>query len=189
MIPTVIVHCPALGRSLDHMFQYIPDAIVFEAPVAEKHGGCIAGHQHAVKLARKHKWDAVGVLEDDCQFTEAFDTQRWQADVAWARAHGYDVVNGGVIRAANPRRVRDGLFAVDRFKSAHCVVYLSKAFSAVDRLIYPMDYMIGRLGTKPVVTVPFVAIQRPVVSGHLHRFDDNTGQYAAEESRLMGMAA
>lgn len=186
MIPTVVVHCAALGRSLDHIRAHVPDVIVFDAPLAPQHAGCIAGHQHAVALARRYGWDAVGVLEDDCQFTEAFSGEQWTADVAWARTHGYDMVNGGCIRAANPRLVRSGLVAVDRFKSAHCVAYLPGAFSVVDRLVYPMDYMLGRLGARAVVTVPFVAIQAPGVSGHLGRFTDYASDYAEREQRLLG---
>lgn len=188
MIPTVIVHCRPLGRSLDHMLAHVPDAIVFDAPVAPQHAGCIAGHQYAVQLAREHGWDAVGVLEDDCTFLDTFDTAQWVADVEWARAHGYTMVNGGVIRAANPRRVRDGLVAVDRFKSAHCVTYLPGAFPVVDRLVYPMDYMLGRLGAKALVTVPFVAVQAGCVSGHLHRYTDYADEYRQAEQRLQEAA-
>jgi hypothetical protein len=189
MIPTVIVHCRALGRSLESMLRHIPDAIVFDAPQAPQHAGCIAGHQYAVRLARQHGWEAVGVLEDDCQFTEHFDTARWLTDLEWARTHGYNVLNGGCVRVANPRLARSGLYAIDRFKSAHCVAYLPAAFPAIDRLIYPMDYMIGRLGTRPLVTVPFVAIQAPGVSGHLFKHTDYAEDYARQEQRLLGVAA
>lgn len=188
MIPTVIVHCKPLGRSLDHMLAHIPEAFVFDAPVAPNHEGCIAGHQHAVNLARENGWDAVGVLEDDCEFTKAFDSERWMLDVEWARRHGYNVVNGGCFRTARPRKVRDGLYAVTHFKSAHCVVYLPSAFEVVDRLVYPMDVMIGRLGAKPVVTVPFVAIQGKFWSGHLHEMSDYHEDYAQQEARLMGIS-
>lgn len=188
MTATVIVHCRALGRSLDHILSRVPDAIVFDAPQAPKHAGCIAGHQYAVTLARARGWTAVTVLEDDCQFLDTFDPEQWVEDIEWARAHGFNTVNGGVIRAARPRRVREGLVAVDRFKSAHCVTYLPGAFSVVDRLVYPMDYMLGRLGARAVVTVPFVAVQAGCVSGHLHRYTDYAGDYRETEHRLMGVA-
>lgn len=186
MTPTVVVHCRALGRSLDHIRAHVPDVLVFDAPLAPRHAGCIAGHQYAVQLARQHGWPAVTVLEDDCQFTSAFSPGQWQADIDWAAAHGYTLVNGGCIRAAHPRPVRDGLVAVARFKSAHCVAYLPGAFGVVDRLVYPMDYMLGPLGARAVVTVPFVAIQAPGVSGHLGRFTDYATEYAERERVLAG---
>lgn len=188
MIPTVVVHCRALGRSLDHIHAAIPDAIVFDAPFAsEQHAGCIAGHQYAVQLAREKHWNAVGVVEDDCQFTDAFQPGRWAEDLEWARQHGYSMLNGGCIRAAHPKPVRKGLVAVDRFKSTHCVAYLPAAFDIVDKLVYPMDVMLGRLGAKALVTVPFVAYQAPGVSSHLQAYADNTEEYRMQEARLGGL--
>lgn len=184
MTPAVIVHCQALGRSLEHILDRVPDAVVFDAPLAPNHAGCIAGHQHAVALARRHGWDAVTVFEDDCHFTDAFSTDQWCEDIDWASAHGFSMLNGGCYRVKQPRPVRDGLVAVTRFKSAHCVAYLPQAFGVVDRLVYPMDYMLGKLGAQAVVTVPFVAIQAPGTSGHLDVFTDYADDYREQADRL-----
>lgn len=189
MIPAAIVRCAALERDLSGILARVPHAVIEEAPLTPgSHAGCIAGHQAIVRAAQRERWPAVFVIEDDCAFTAMFDLDRWEADAHWAGAHGFDVVAGGCVSTAHPRRVRQGLFAVDRFKSSHCVVYLASAYDVVLRLTEPMDLMIGRLGAKCVVTYPFVAIQQPGYSGIQRRDVDYRAMYIRHEEAL-GMRA
>ncbi len=182
-LPACVVHCPSLGRDLTHIRKHVPDVQVLETPRTPfSHDGCIAGHQAAVRQAQAHHWPAVMVLEDDCTFTDAFAT--WIADVQWAATHGYTVLTGGAWSARNPRWVRDGLYAVDWFKSSHCVVYLADAYPLVAQLRFPMDVMIGKLGARIVLTSPFVAIQASGYSGIQDRLVDDGPGYRRHEARL-----
>lgn len=189
MTPAVIIACPELGRDLRPILAAVPDAVVYRAArKPERHEGLRLALQGAARLARANKWPAVFIIEDDCAFTEHFDRARWEADGAWAFKHGYTLLNGGCFSAARPRRVRDGLVAVDRFKSSHCILVHHSAYDVLERLVYPVDVSMGKLGARPVVTVPFVAVQAPVISGHLDRFEDNLHMYARCESLLRAAA-
>lgn len=181
-----IVHCPALGRDLSHIRAHVPGVEVVETPLTPRrsHDGCIAGHQAAVRLAKAHGWSEVMVLEDDCIFTDAFSMDRWLSDLSWARSHGYTFLNGGCFSTRHPRLVREGLFAVERFKSSHCVIYLPEAYDLVERLVFPMDVMIGRLGARVVVTHPFVAIQGLSYSGIQRQPANYVAAYARHEAYL-----
>ncbi len=184
-LPACVVHCPSLGRDLTHIRKHVPDVQVLETPRTPfSHDGCIAGHQAAVRQAQAHHWPAVMVLEDDCTFTDAFAWPTWIADVQWAATHGYTVLTGGAWSARNPRWVRDGLYAVDWFKSSHCVVYLADAYPLVAQLRFPMDVMIGKLGARIVLTSPFVAIQASGYSGIQDRLVDDGPGYRRHEARL-----
>lgn len=187
--PARIVHCPSLGRDLSPILAQVPDARVQLADrTPGTHAGCIGAHQAIVREAQAQRWPAVWVLEDDCSFTPAFSLAQWWADLGWAAAHGFTMLVGGCAAAAKPRRVRDGLVAVTRFKSSHCVAYLAAAYEIVLRLVEPMDLMLGRLGGRPVVTVPFVAVQAPGFSGIQQRPVDYRGRYDRIEASLRGLA-
>lgn len=185
MIPAVIMTCPSLKRDLSPILARVPGAIGLHTEhLPARHEGLRRGYATVAQMAREHGWPAVFLMEDDCQFTEHFDLARWEADAAWAFLHGYTLLNGGVFSAANPRKVRNGLVAVDRFKSSHCIVVHRSAYDVLERLVYPVDVTMSTLGAKPVVTVPFVAVQGPVHSGHLDRFTDYRAHYSASESKL-----
>jgi len=188
--PAVIAHCPELGRDLSQLLRAVPHAIVYRAPRTDNgHDGCIAAHRGIVQMARDRGWSSVFVMEDDCSFTEAFDLKRWERDIRWAGKRGYDVLAGGCVSTRNPTLVRDGLFAVERFKSTHCVAYHSGAFDIVDRVVPPIDLQLGTLGAKCVVTFPYVAVQGPSVSGILNRPVDYRPMYARHEAQLALLAA
>lgn len=186
MIPAVVIHCASLGRDISGIRAAVPHLQVYDAkrfPPGD-HAGCIAGHQAIVQMARLSGWPAVWVFEDDCEFTPAFAIERWVADATWARNHGYNTITGGCVSTRNPRLVREGLFAVDRFKSTHCIVYHEDVYEIVMKLTTPMDPMLGRLGAKCLVTYPFVAVQRPAFSGILGHHQDYLRSYERESNRL-----
>lgn len=192
MIPAVILTCQALQRDLSPIFHRVPDALTYQTEhLPEQHEGVRRGYQAVARMARANGWPAVFLMEDDCAFTEHFDRAQWEADAAWAFLHGFTLLNGGVFSAANPRPVRHGLVAVDRFKSSHCIVVQRSAFEVLERLEYPADVTMGQFGAKPVVTVPFVAVQGKVHSGHLDRVTDYRARYAETEAslRALGRAA
>lgn len=184
-LPSVIVWCPPLNRDISVLQACVPNAEVFLAPrMAHGHDGCILAHQAIVQRAKAERWPAVFVMEDDCAFTDAFSLKQWRADVAWAAAHGYDIVTGGCVSTRNARVVRDGLCAVDRFKSTHCVAYLPAAYDIVLTIAEPIDVNLGRRGGKPLVTVPYVAVQRPGYSGIQNCDVDYRPMYARHEAHL-----
>lgn len=192
MIPAVILTCAELNRDIVPILTAVPDAIIFHTEyLPERHEGVRRGYARVAKMARRLGWPAVFLMEDDCQFTEHFDRSQWEADAAWAFLHGFTLLNGGVFSAANPRPVRHGLVAVDRFKSSHCIVVHQSAYDVLEQLVYPVDVAMGQLGAAPVVTVPFVAVQAPVHSGHLDRPTDYRDRYASTEAslRAIGRAA
>lgn len=190
MIPAVIAHCPELGRDIAGIHAAVPQAIVHRAAKfpPHTHDGCIAAHQAIVRMAIAEDWPAVFAIEDDCAFTPAFSLAQWEADVAWAAAHGYNVLTGGCISARHPRLVRAGLFAVERFKSLHCVVYLRSAYAIVLRVVYPIDVMLGRLGARCLMAYPFVALQAPGYSGIQDRIVDYGPRYRRYEQELGALA-
>ncbi len=190
MIPSVIAHCPELGRDLSAMRAAVPDAIVYRAALfpPHSHDGCIAAHQAIVRMAQAARWPAVFVMEDDCAFTDHFSLTQWAADIAWAQAHDYTVLTGGCISARKPRLVRRGLFAVERFKSVHCVVYTEAAYDIVLRLTHPMDPQLGRLGARCLMAYPFVAVQAAGYSGIQDRVVDYVPLYQRYEATLEGLA-
>jgi len=190
MIPSVIAYCPELGRDISRLQAAVPTAQVYRATrTPQGTDGCLLAHQGIVRLAHAQRWPAVFVMEDDCELTEHFSPARWEADVAWAAAAGYTVLSGGCISAARPRLVRAGLFAVARFKSAHCIVYRAEAYALVLRATPPyLDIMLGRLGARCLLTYPFVAVQRPGFSGILNRYVDYRPKYRRFEQRLGELA-
>ncbi|HEX7770335.1 MAG TPA: hypothetical protein VF422_09960 [Dokdonella sp.] len=189
MIPAVIMTCPALNRDVAPILAKVPDAIIWNTEhLPEQHEGLRRGLARVAEMARRLGWPAAWILEDDCQFTEHFDRARFESDAAWAFLHGYTLLNGGVFSAANPRPVREGLVAVDRFKSSHCIVVHHSAYDVLERLGYPADVTMGTLGAKSVVTVPFVAVQGAVHSGHLDRQTDFRARYAQTEASLRQIA-
>lgn len=189
MIPAVIAYCPALGRDIAGLQAAVPGARVYSSGrVPRGEDGCLAAHQAVVRMAAKAGWPAVFLMEDDCSFTPHFSLARWEADAAWAAAQGYDVLTGGCISARRPRLVRAGLFAVDWFKSAHCVVYREPAYPVVLRAGQPLDLSLGRLGARCLMTYPFVAVQAPGFSGIRNRDVDYRAKYARYEHELEARA-
>lgn len=189
MTPAVILTCPELGRDLSPILAAVPDAITFRsARLPERQEGVRLAYQGVARMARANGWPAVFLMEDDCAFTTHFDRARWEADGAWAFSHGYTLLNGGCFSAARPRHARSGLVAVHHFKSSHCIMVSAAAYGVLEQLVYPVDVSMGKLGARSVVTVPFVAVQAPVVSGHLDRFQDNSAFYAKCETSLKAAA-
>lgn len=189
MIAAVIAHCPVLGRDISGLFKAVPHALVhIAARTTNGHDGCIAAHRAIVQMAREHGWPSVFVMEDDCAFTSAFSLEQWERDIRWAGKHGYNVIAGGCVSTRNPVKVRDGLFAVERFKSTHCVAYHESAYAVVDRVKEPIDLQLGLQGGKCVVVHPFVAVQAPSFSGIQNRDVDYRPMYARHEAHLATLA-
>ncbi len=189
MTPAVIIHCPELGRDIGELQARVPHAVVVRGPrTRHGHDGCIQAHRAVVKRAIRSGWRSVFVMEDDCQFTEAFSLDQWEADAAWAAAHGFNVLAGGCVSTRNPRRVRDGLFAVERFKSTHCVVYHAPVYPIILKVTEPIDVMIGTLGARCLVAHPFAAVQRPGYSGIQECAVDYVPMYQRHEQHLAGVA-
>lgn len=178
----VILHCPPLGRDIGPLLAAVPDATVLTGGIEPS--GCLKGHQAAVRMAADRGWSSVWVIEDDCRFLPAFSRARWEADAAWAWAHGYGVLTGGCVATVRPRPVRDGLVAVDRFHSAHCIAYHASAYEIAARMEDPLDVQLGDLGARPVVTVPFMATQLPGYSGNEHRQVDYRAMFDRHEAYL-----
>lgn len=188
MTPAFIMTCPELGRDLSPITARVAHATAFHSAfIPERHEGLRMAYRGVAQLARRSGWPAVFLMEDDCQFTEHFSLDRWMEDAGWAFSHGYTLLNGGVFSAANPRPVRAGLVAVDRFKSSHCMVVHASAYGVLEQLVYPVDVSMGRLGAKCVVATPFVAVQGPVMSGHLGQFTDYRARYAESEASLLAL--
>lgn len=184
--PLFILHCPSLGRDLEPILARVPEAQIAEGPrLTDGYAGCTAGHQAIVRRAMTGGWPAVGIFEDDCAFTDAFSVAQWRADARWAAQRGYQAVIGGSVSTRGARLVRTGLYAVERFKSTHCVTYLRSAFETVLRVgAGPIDKQLSKLGLRTVLTVPFVAVQRIAFSGALHRIVDYGPQYIRHETTL-----
>jgi hypothetical protein len=182
-VKAVVIHCPALGRDLSELKAKVPDLLVYEATIQP--GGCCIAHQAVVAMAAAEGWPNVWVLEDDCVLLPTWSRERWEADVAWAAANGYGVVTGAVATTLRPKRTgRDGLVAVDQFRSAHCIAYNAQAYPIAAAMREPLDVQLGDLGAKPVVTLPFVAHQRPGLSANTGRVEDYTHHYVNHEAFL-----
>ncbi len=160
--------------------------------------GCLDSHKRAVRLAQQKAWPCVFVMEDDCAFVPAFSLAQWEADAAWAQAHGYDVLAGGCTRTYGAKRVRSGLLEVSAFHSAHCLVYFASGYDKVLRAVQPFDLSLGcetvttfattYVGCRIVLTAPFVAVQRPSFSGILQRHVNYVPDYVAHEKVLEALA-
>ncbi len=125
------------------------------------------------------------VMEDDCQFTEHFDLDRWTTDAFWAQGQGYDVLVGGSTRTYDDRLARDGMIEVSAFHSSHCVVYFASGYDKVLRAGAPIDVTLGQdEKARCVVAWPFVAVQRPSFSGCEGQFVDYVPLYERHEMQL-----
>jgi hypothetical protein len=191
----VVLSCPHLHRDITALRDQIPDALVqIGLPTPHGHDGCLEMHKTAVRDAQAAQAPAVFVMEDDCQFTPAWDYARWQADAQWAQAHGYDVLVGGSTRTYKPRKVRHGLLEVRAFHSAHCLVYFASGYERVLDAVQPFDLSLGAevkseyptryVGCRIVLTYPFVAVQRPSFSGILQKPVDYGPEYVGHEQYL-----
>jgi len=134
-------------------------------PTKPGEAGCLQMHQAAVRRAQLSSLQWVLVLEDDCLLTPAFSLERLAEIARFARTNGYGVVHGGSVLAFNPRKVAPGLLAVDRACSAHFMLYLESGYRAVLEAEQPFDLSIADKGIKPLLTIPFMAIQRKGLSG------------------------
>lgn len=180
-----IIYCPHLNRDIRGLLNAVPMPQIWTGEQTEKgEDGCLACHQAIVREAKRLAWPAVFVMEDDCQFTEHFDYERWQDDARWAADHGYDVLVGGCSLTYDEKVVRSGLIEVSAFHSAHCIVYLASSYDAVLRTVQPFDVSVGRSGARVVMTWPFVAVQRPTYSGILKQDVDYRPLYAKHTERL-----
>ena len=186
---SVVLFCPWLGRDISGLLAAVPGALVHEgvrsAPGVD---GCIESHHQIVQEAADAGASRVFVMEDDCAFTPAFSLDRWTADADWAEAHGYGAMTGACVLTWEPRMVRAGLVEVRQFCSAHCIVYFASAYEAVLRTISPHDKSLADVGVRSLVTVPFVAVQRPGYSGLLGKAVDYTDMYHRHERWLGNFA-
>lgn len=165
-LATIILYCPHLGRDLMPLLKRIPNSrILAGLPVVPGEAGCLQMHQEAVRIAQAEGRPYVLVLEDDCLLTPSFSFDRLLSAILFAQREGYGVVQGGSVLATNPRKVAAGLLAVDRACSAHFMVYLAAGYHAVLSASQPFDLSIGMLGIRPLLTLPFMAIQKAGKSG------------------------
>lgn len=151
--------------------------------------GCLESHQAIVRKAKESGWPAVWVLEDDCQFTEAFSLDKWFDAIIWAQTHGFGCVTGGVVGTYGAKLVHRqdagfSLISVTAFHSAHCIAYLASAYDAVLETEQPFDVSLGQKGARPLVTWPFAAVQRPAFSGILQADVNYLHLYAQHERYL-----
>lgn len=191
----VILSCPHLKRDLRPILARIPGAeILLGEKTPKGEDGCLEMHKSVVRSAQAAGDPSVFVMEDDCQFTAAFDYARWLDDAAWAEAHGYDVLAGGCVKTYHPKPVRAGLIEVSAFHSAHCLVYSASGYAKVLRAVQPFDLSLGSrvaskfvttyVGCRIALTFPFVAVQRPAYSGILRKPVDYVPEYVAHEREL-----
>lgn len=110
-------------------------------------------------------------------------------DAWWAQEHNYGVLAGGCVNTYDPRKVRDGLVAVSRFHSAHCVVYFEAFYDNILQTVQPFDISLGLCGVRGVVSIPFAAVQRPTFSGILQKDVNYVPLYEMHEKYLMGTFA
>lgn len=186
-LPAVVLHCPSLGRSLEPIRTHVPDLQIHHGVMLpDGYWANVLGYQAIVRRAIAEGWESVWILEDDCAFTAAFSVARWMDDWAWCRAHGYTLLTGGCVAARQPQAVREGLYAVARFKSTHCAVYHASIYDAILGLTRgPFDKQISKApGVRAVLTHPFVAVQAPGYSGILGHFKDYMPEYARLEADL-----
>lgn len=192
-VKNIVLYAPHLNRDLRPIVNgCLGDVEIFRGEkTLEGCDGCLQGHQKAVKLALVSDWPAIFVMEDDCQFTDQFDYLRWCETLIWARDHNYDIITGGCVATYGARIVNApsesgpyGLFEVDKFHSAHCIIYLASSYEKVMLTVQPHDTSIADVGCRQLMTWPFVAVQRPGFSGILQEDRDYTPLYRMHEDWL-----
>ena len=192
---SVVLYCPHLKRDISGLRAAVPDLIVHEGRETHPaHIGGLESHLAIVGDAKSIGASRVFLMEDDCMFTSHFNLARWIADADWAQAAGYDVMAGGCTRTYDQRLVRDdgdgrGMVEVSAFHSSHCMVYFESGYSKVlQAAANPIDWSLGRdCAMRCVVTIPFVAVQRPCYSGMELCEVDYTHYYQRHEDELMGL--
>ena len=197
MLNAVMLYCPHLNRDPRHVLARVPNVYMLTGMKGKQPGetgedACIEMHWRAIRHAQKMGWDRVFVMEDDCQFTEHWNYDRWCADTQWAEDHGYDVLTGGVVQVYDPQLVRSpqpnesGLLACSSFHSAHCISYMKSAYEKIlDHTPWPYDTSIGQVaGCTCLVTFPWVAVQRPGWSGILKQEVNYLGNYTLYQQIL-----
>lgn len=166
---SAIIYCPHLDRDIRGILNAVPNPFIFTGAKTERgEDGCLQSHQALIKEAKSNGWPALFVMEDDCMFTKHFNFDKWCNDAAWAEAQGYGCMVGGCVHTYDEQLVREGMIAVSKFHSAHCIVYFAAGYDAALRAVQPYDLSLGEVGCKPVMVYPFVAVQRPSFSGILN---------------------
>ncbi len=183
---SAIIYCPHLNRDIRGLINKVPNPRIHTGyPTTLGHDGCLQCHHQIVTEARALGWPSVFVMEDDCQFTEEFDYHKWIADALWCKENGFGCLTGGCVNTYGAQKTRrEGILAVDKFHSAHCIVYFADQYERVLQTIQPFDTSLGDVGVRCAVSWPFVAVQRPVFSGILQKDVDYTGLYALHEQHL-----
>lgn len=178
-----IIYCPPLNRDIRGILKHVPNPRIATGKLTGE-WGCINAHKDIVRRAKADGLSEVFVMEDDCEFTEHFNFEKWCAQVQWVRENGYNVLVGGCVQTYHPRVVDEGLIAVSAFHSAHCIVYLRDSYDIVLDVPAPLDLSIGQMGAKVLMTFPFVAVQRPAFSGILNKDVDYMPLYKGYEENL-----
>jgi len=184
---SVVLYTPHLDRDLSRLAAAVPDLHIQVGERTERgEDGCLESHKEAVRTAIELNEPKLFVMEDDCEFTRHFDYERWLRDAEWAQANGYDVMVGGCTRTYDEKLVRDGMVGVSGFHSAHCIMYFESSYAKVLNAVQPYDLSICRdCGCKAVMTIPFVAVQRPSYSGILRVNVDYVPYYELNERSLV----
>ncbi len=192
---SVILHCPHLGRDVSGILAAVPGAQIRTGlPTPRGEDGCLEMHKSVVREAQAQNLQSVWAIEDDCGFTPAFDLARWSRLADWAQAEGFDLLVGGCTRTYKARPVREDLLEVDAFHSAHCVVYFQSSYEKVIQAVQPYDLSLGKpvesnyqttyCGCRVALAWPFVAVQRPSVSGILGKPVNYLPAYERHEQEL-----
>lgn len=170
-----IIYCPHLNRDIRNILANVPNPQIYTGyPTPKGEDGCLESHKAIVKIAQKNGWDSVFVMEDDCHFTKHFDYNRW------CRPGDIGVMIGGSTRTWGAKRVCAGLISVEKFCSAHCILYHSSSYDRVLAAVQPFDQTVG-----PALLVhPFVAVQAPSYSGILQRQVNYVPDYERHEREL-----
>jgi hypothetical protein len=161
-----VLYCPHLKRDIRQLLDALPSALILTGlPTVPGEAGCLQMHQLAVSTALEQGATSILVVEDDCLLTDSFSWDRVIDAVVFAEANGYGCIQGGSVLATDPRQVAPGLLAVGRACSAHFMVYLQSGYEAVLAAEQPFDLSIADKGIRPLLMLPFVAIQKRGLSG------------------------
>jgi hypothetical protein len=184
-----IIYCPHLNRDIRGLLNAVPNPrIATGYPTEKGHDGCLESHKDIIRRARMADEPFVFVMEDDCQFTDIFIYDDWLLTVEDLAGRGADLLVGGCVNTYQPRKCGFSspyqVVEVDKFHSAHCIVYFESGYERALDAIQPWDTSLGDQGLRTFMTWPFVAIQRPTYSGILQRDVDYTGFYKVHEEHL-----
>lgn len=181
-----IIHAPK--RDITELQAQVPFARIFPA-IMHRNGriGCLLSHQWCLQEAQAAGAPYVWVMEDDCWLTPEFTLEKWQGHIDYLLASDYDLLVGGSYKLFHPHKVTPELVGGDDYNSSHCVVYKATCYKKM--LAFPehkghIDRLAGVAGLRPLVTVPYMAVQRPCKSLVCGQETDYLAQFYTHEQEL-----